>query len=196
MVGSRRRHGGQFATTTAVIVGSGYFPDIETLIPARAAGTQGGNALYLLNADGNADRQRRERHARRSPAAAADRLRQYRRRQQRTKNALQADPTAAGNNGSFVVNRAYLGDTDGKHWRFTLRRQAALRACHDGHEPADLRTSALLFVGSIDVYTFFATGSDLPPVITQWNRHLQALRSEGQLPVSGHRAVHLKPCRM
>ena len=68
-------------TTTAVIVGSGYFPDIETLIPARAGGPKAGNALYLLDAGHRkANRQRvgvdmpddRERQRQRI------RLRQYR----------------------------------------------------------------------------------------------------------------------
>ena len=34
------------------------------------------------------------------------------------KNALQADPTAAGDAGSYIVKKAYLGDIDGKYWRF------------------------------------------------------------------------------
>ena len=30
------------------------------------------------------------------------------------KNALQADPTAAGDAGSVIVKKAYLGDVDGR----------------------------------------------------------------------------------
>ena len=80
------------------------------------------------------------------------------------KNALQADPTAAGEVGSLVVNKAYLGDIDGKYWRFNFTS--------GGHDhgsrwstPAQpiYASSALLFVGSTDVYMFFATGSDLLP---------------------------------
>ena len=37
-------------STNAVIVGSGYFPDIEALIPARGS-VKAGNALYLIDAD-------------------------------------------------------------------------------------------------------------------------------------------------
>ena len=63
-------------TTNAVIVGSGYFPDIEALIPGRAASApKAGNALYLLDADdGQADRQRVgiDLHRRSRAAAAAD----------------------------------------------------------------------------------------------------------------------------
>ena len=81
------------------------------------------------------------------------------------KNALQADPTAAGDNGSFVVNRAYLGDIDGKYWRFTFTPAGSITALSmiDTSQPI-YASSALLFVGSTDVYTFFATGSDLLPV--------------------------------
>ena len=63
------------------------------------------------------------------------------------------------------MNRAYLGDTDGKYWRFTFTSAGSMSALAmtDTSQPI-YASSALLFVGSTDVYTFFATGSDLLPV--------------------------------
>jgi hypothetical protein len=155
-------------TTNAVIVGSGYFPDIETLIPARASGPKAGNALYLLDADtgkpiGNTSGATCTTIA--SGSGSGSGCINIGDVSNGRKNALQADPTAAGTNGSFVVNRAYLGDTDGKYWRFTLTSTGSVSALTmtDTGQPI-YASSALLFVGSTDVYTFFATGSDLLPV--------------------------------
>jgi Tfp pilus tip-associated adhesin PilY1 len=78
------------------------------------------------------------------------------------KNALQADPTAAGESGSVAVSKAYLGDIDGRYWRFNFTPEGVI----SGNVMVDTGTpiyasSALLFVGSTDVYMFFSTGSDL-----------------------------------
>jgi hypothetical protein len=148
-------------SVNAVIVGSGYFPDIESSIPNRGAtGPKAGMTMYLLNADtggliGN-------------PSGAScsgtgcievgDIAANGR------KNALQADPTAAGENGSSVVSKAYLGDTDGKYWRFNFSDTGAITKQEMVNTGAPIyASSALLFVGSADVYMFFATGSDLLP---------------------------------
>ena len=151
-------------STTAVIVGSGYFPAVETLIPNRggAAAPRAGTSLYLLDADtgtllGNAAGNACSGTGcldvgdiTTGPGAGA------------RKNALQADPTAAGDNGSFVVNKAFLGDVDGKYWRFSFGPTGALTKTQltDTGQPI-YSSSALLFVGSADVYMFFSTGSDL-----------------------------------
>ena len=154
---------------TAVIVGSGYFPDIEDQIPSRGPGApRAGRAMYLLDVDtgqpiGN-------------PGGGAcpvigsgsgssigcamitDSVSDGR------KNALQADPTAAGNNGSYAVNKAYIGDIDGRYWRFNFTPLGVISAnlMYDAGAPI-YASSALLFIGSTDVYMFFATGSDLLP---------------------------------
>jgi Tfp pilus tip-associated adhesin PilY1 len=151
-------------STNAVIVGSGYFPNLEASLPYRggASAPKAGNVLYLLDVDtgvliGN-------------PSGGActgsgcmgvgddnntggDR-----------KNALQADPTAAGDNGSFTVNKAYLGDIDGKYWKFGLSASGAITktVAYDTRQPI-FSSSALLFIGSSEVYMFFSTGSDLLP---------------------------------
>jgi hypothetical protein len=155
-------------TTNAVIVGSGYFPDIETLIPARASGPKAGNALYLISADTGkpiGDTAGATCTTIASGSGSGSGCINIGDVSNGRKNALQADPTAAGTNGSFVVNRAYLGDTDGKYWRFTFTSAGSISALTmtDTSQPI-YASSALLFVGSTDVYTFFATGSDLLPV--------------------------------
>jgi hypothetical protein len=80
------------------------------------------------------------------------------------KNALQADPTAAGLSGSPVISKAFIGDIDGRYWRFTFNDTGAMSAMLmiDTAMPI-YASSALLFVGSADLYTFFATGSDMLP---------------------------------
>ena len=145
----------------AVITGSGYFPDIEASIPGRGPGApKAGNALYLIDAAtgeliGNAG----------GGACsgtgclivgdvAAD----------GRKNGLQADPTAAGSGGSHVVTRTYIGDIDGNYWRFNFDSSGAITSPWNVYTGAPIyASSALLFVGGADVYTFFATGSDLLP---------------------------------
>ena len=148
-------------STNAVIVGSGYFPDVETLITNRGASApKAGTSLYLINADtgqliGNASGGACSGTGCINVGEVASNGR---------KNALQADPTAAGDNGSFIVNKAYLGDVDGKYWRFNFDATGATTKTQmiDTTQPI-YSSSALLFVGSTDVYMFFSTGSDLLP---------------------------------
>jgi Tfp pilus tip-associated adhesin PilY1 len=159
----------QSRTTNAVIVGSGYFPNIESLIPSRGTNApRAGNALYLLDADtglplGNPSGSTCPVVASGSGSgmgcvSVGDVASNGR------KNALQADPTAAGAAESPVVSKAYLGDVDGQYWRFDIMRSGAISAVKmiDTGQPI-YNSSALLFAGSLDVYMFFATGSDLLP---------------------------------
>jgi hypothetical protein len=148
-------------TINAVIVGSGYFPDIESAIPNRGAGApKAGNVMYLINADtgtliGNGSG---------ATCSGTGCISAGEVNGNGRKNALQADPTAAGNSGSFTVNKAYLGDIDGKYWRFNFTDTGSIAKTQmiDTNQPI-YGSSALLFVGSSDVYMFFATGSDLLP---------------------------------
>jgi Tfp pilus tip-associated adhesin PilY1 len=80
------------------------------------------------------------------------------------KNALQADPTAAGDAGAVVVKKAYLGDIDGIYWRFNFTSAGAISATEmwDTGQPI-YASSALLFIGTAEVYMFFSTGSDILP---------------------------------
>jgi hypothetical protein len=155
-------------TTNAVIVGSGYFPDIESLLPGRGpSAPKAGNALYLIDADdgsliGNAggDCSAISSGSGSSPGCASIGDVNGNGR----KNALQADPTAAGEASSLVVQKAYLGDLDGKYWRFNFTAGGTISASEmiDTSQPI-YASSALLFIGTAEVYMFFATGSDLLP---------------------------------
>jgi len=154
-------------SVTAVIVGSGYFPNIEASIPNRGASApKAGNAMYLLDADtgqllGNPSGSSCTSVSSGSGSgpgcviigdvAANGR-----------KNALQADPTAAGESGSVAVSKAYVGDIDGRYWRFNFNSAGTITVSQmaDTTQPI-YASSALLFVGTTDVYMFFATGSDL-----------------------------------
>ena len=158
--------------TTAVIMGSGYFPDIESLIPNRGASApKAGNAIYLLDVDtgqllGNEAATTcptisSGMGSGRGCVSIGDVAGNGR------KNALQADPTAAANVGEFAVNKAYLGDLDGKYWRFNFTSAGVITASLmlDTLQPI-YASSAPLFVGTTDIYMFFATGSDLLPAST------------------------------
>ena len=148
-------------SANAVIVGSGYFPDVEASIPARgAAAPKAGNALYLIDVDtgrliGNATG---------GACGGTGCIIAGEVASNGRKNALQADPTAAGDNGTYTVNKAFIGDIDGKYWRFSFTAAGAITKTQmiDTAQPI-YGSSALLFVGSTDVYMFFSTGSDILP---------------------------------
>ena len=149
-------------STNAVIVGSGYFPAVEASLPNRggASAPKAGTSLYLLDANtgeliGNSTA---------TACSGTGCIDVGDVSSGGRKNALQADPTAAGDSGNFVVNKAFLGDVDGKYWRFDFTRTGHLTKTQmvDTGQPI-YGSSALLFVGSADVYMFFATGSDLLP---------------------------------
>jgi hypothetical protein len=156
-------------STNAVIVGSGYFPAIEDLIPNRGVSApRAGNALYLIDADigelvGNASGGScttilSGSGSNKGCVNVGDAPGNGR------KNTLQADPSAASDTGSYVVKKAYLGDSDGKYWRFDFDSAGTIsaRLMRDTTVPI-YASSALLAVGSTDLYMFFATGSDLLP---------------------------------
>ncbi len=152
-------------STNAVIVGSGYFPPIETLLANRGGGSApaAGNVLYVLNANtgalvGNASQ---------TACSGAGCLSVGEVAGNNRKNAIQADPTAAGDAGLPTVKKAYVGDIDGKYWRFDFDATGALtkNLMADTDMPI-YASSALLFVGTTDVYMFVATGSDILPPTT------------------------------
>ena len=154
--------------TTAVIMGSGYFPPIETSLSNRGgpSAPKAGNAIYLLDVDtglplGNESETVCATTTGRGCVSVGDVAGNLR------KNAIQADPTAAGVSGSAVISKAYAGDIDGKYWRFDFQVDGTLTAnlMADTGVPI-YASSALLFVGGADVYMFFATGSDILPPTT------------------------------
>jgi Tfp pilus tip-associated adhesin PilY1 len=156
-------------TTNAVIVGSGYFPDIEDALPGRGAtAPRAGGAMYLIDADtgelignpggGSCPTITSGSGSGSGCVIIGDIAGNG------VKNALQADPTAAGATGTYTVNRAYIGDLDGRYWKFGFTDTGTISVNMMANTGQPIyASSALLFIGSADVYMFFATGSDLLP---------------------------------
>jgi hypothetical protein len=142
---------------TAVITASGYFPDVENQLAGRGpSAPRAGRALFVLNAAtglpvGNA-----------SGACTGIGCFDVGDVANGRKNAIQADVTAAGDIGSPIVTKAYVGDVDGRYRRFRLQADGTITATllHDAGQPI-YSSSALLFVGTSLRYLFFGTGSDI-----------------------------------
>ena len=145
---------------TAIMTGSGYFPDVEANLPGRGSSApNAGQAFFLLNAEtgipiGNAG----------GTSCNGTGCYDVGDVNNGRKNAIQADVTASGNAGDTVVSKAYVGDVDGKYWRFTFDSTGTITA----HSLINVQqpifsSSALLFVGTTEKYLFFGTGSDLLP---------------------------------
>lgn len=147
-------------TVNAVMTGSGYFPrEVEQHANLHRGSARAGSTFYLINVEdglllgnpaGNAC----------LGAGCLDVLDIF----GGMKNALQADPSAAGEVALPVVTKAYIGDLDGKYWRLNFTSAGAILK----HQMADtgqpiFGSSALLFIGSSNVFMFFSTGSDLLP---------------------------------
>ena len=88
------------------------------------------------------------------------------------KNALQSDPVATGPPNSRFVDTVYIGDLDGRLWRFTLGltggNVATISAgpvkLYDAGSSQPLFSSmAVVNVGGTQQYVFFGSGSDLLP---------------------------------
>ncbi len=156
-------------STNAVIVGSGYFPAIEDSIPNRGiAAPRAGNALYLINAEtgtliGNTSGSSCPLI---SPGSGSNKgcVTIGDVAANGWKNTIQADPSAASDPGSYIVKKAYVGDSDGRYWRFNFDDLGTISVNLMADTGAPIyASSALLAVGSADLYMFFATGSDILP---------------------------------
>jgi Tfp pilus tip-associated adhesin PilY1 len=87
------------------------------------------------------------------------------------KNALQADPVATGPPNSRYITMVYVGDLDGRVWRFDVGNndtsglpyiKTAPTKLWDGTGAHPIFSSmATVNVGSTQQYIFFGTGSDL-----------------------------------
>lgn len=148
-------------TVNSLIVGSGYFPAVEDLLAGRGIGSpRAGRSLYLIDVAtgtlvGNPG----------GGACAGVGCLDVGDIANLRKNALQADPSASGESGSYVVSKAYLGDLDGEYWRFNFDSAGTITKSEMVFADQPIyASSALLFVGSSDIYMFFATGSDLLPM--------------------------------
>jgi Tfp pilus tip-associated adhesin PilY1 len=153
-------------TTNAVIVGSGYFPPVEDSIANRGVGApRAGNALYLIDANtgtlvgntagGSCPQISSGSGSNKGCVNIGDVSGNGR------KNTIQADPSAASDPGNYVVKKAYVGDSDGRYWRFNFDTAGTISTNLMVDTGAPIyASSALLAVGSADLYMFFATGSD------------------------------------
>lgn len=152
-----------------VLVGSGFLPYTRQQA-AHRGGTVAGTTFYLLRmSDGSVIDSR---------SVGSDGLAEtvdncaVAGNCTRMKNALQADPVATGPPESRYMTKVYLGDLDGRIWRFDLGLDAS-------HVPgitagptklADMTSAHPVFssmatvnVGGTQDYIFFGTGSDLLP---------------------------------
>jgi hypothetical protein len=146
------------------IVGSGYFPDLEGTLLHRKIDSpivRAGRSFYLVDLSTG--------RVFKNPASCSGSAACYDvgdLANPAWKNALQADPTAAGTAGDYVVAKAYLGDLDGRYWRFNFNQTGAITATSliSTGQPI-YNSSALLMVGTTEQYVFFSTGSDSLPRI-------------------------------
>ena len=165
-------------STAVVITGSGYFPPVEDSLPGRGVGSpRAGRSLYLLdigagkplgNPNGPCGPNPGSSGFRPSAGASTQGCFDVGDDATRTrKNSVQADPTAAGVPNGYVVQEAYLGDLDGRFYRFGLTTTGTITATwsYDTAQPI-YASSALMVVGSTEQYVFFSTGSDLLPHAT------------------------------
>ena len=144
------------------IVGSGYFPffpEKGAAVPNRGS-VLAGMALYLIDMKdgtllGNSSG---------STCSGSGCFDVGEDTSNARRNALQADPTVTGDPGSYIAKRAYLGDVDGRYYRFDFTSSGAItkKWAYSTSQPI-YASSALMFVGTSEQYLFFSTGSDLLP---------------------------------
>jgi hypothetical protein len=150
-----------------MLVGSGFLKrSVEN--QANRAGARAGRAFYVLDVatgdvlasrDVGADANGEEDD---SCRAAND--------CKRIKNALHMDPVATGPADSRFVSKAFIGDLDGKVWRFelswngtTVSMPAPVKLYDAGAAHPLFASMATVNVGGSKQYIFVGTGSDLLP---------------------------------
>jgi hypothetical protein len=181
---------GQVETASSewiAVVGSGFLTRSRELAPNRL-GTSAGTTFYLLKmSDGtlldsvnigsdavaeNVDN-----------CAVANDCR-------RMKNALQADPVATGPPNTRYITKAYIGDLDGRIWRFNLGlgttgtpqfTSAPIKLFDATNTQPIFASMASVNVGGSQDYLFFASGSDALPS----NGVSQSYKLFGVLDTSG-----------
>jgi Tfp pilus tip-associated adhesin PilY1 len=156
-----------------VLTGSGFFR--ASVQKQAQRGVNAGTTFYMLDvADGTVLDSRDVGHDNKGETvdncAAANNCRQL-------KNALQADPVATGPTDTRFITKAYIGDLDGRIWRFDLgldaasqpkiKQQINLYTVDNTVGPANehplFSSMATVNVGTTQQYLFAGTGSDLLP---------------------------------
>jgi len=166
-------------TSFVVLVGSGFMP-YSVQQQANRGGTIAGTTFYMIRAydgllidskdvgnDGGPEETS-------SPAGDNCVLANN---CSRMKNALQSDPVATGPADSRFISVAYIGDLDGRVWRFDFDLDTSTPPApifKSGTNPTKLyedtanhqpifSSMATVNVGGVHQYIFFGTGSDLLP---------------------------------
>lgn len=153
-----------------VIVGSGFLPYSQEQQTHRN-GVPAGRSLYLLDV-GTGDLYARSDVGSDGIAETDNDCRLTVDGCSSQKNALQADPVATGPSDSRFITKSYLGDLDGKVWRFDVRLDggkpafdgAPVELTSVGSDQPIFASMATVAVGT-QQYLFFGTGSDLLPPI-------------------------------
>lgn len=168
---------GQIVSTSgpySVLLGSGFLP-YATQQQANRGGTIAGTTFYILNSKtgavyasaniGSDGLNETVNNCQSNPIATGPGCK-------RIKNALQTDPVATGPSDQRYITKAYLGDLDGRVWRFTIGLDAGLLPTvsvpsqplySSGSDQPIFNSMATVNVGSVNQYVFFGTGSDLLP---------------------------------
>jgi hypothetical protein len=187
----------------AVLIGSGFLPYTTQQQPNRG-GRIAGTTFYALSAkDGSVYDSRDVGNDSRSETidACGDRAhlnageKPHQAKQKKVfacntlKNALPGGPVAAGTAGARVITKAYIGDLDGRVWRFDIDIDAATRApristmtkVYDaGPDQPIFDAVSTVNAGGAAQYVFFGTGSDrLPPVDGTATGHLLGVLDSG-----------------
>ncbi len=163
---------GQIESTTgkyAIVFGSGFLP-YSTEQQANRGGAVAGTTFYVVNVETGAlfdsASVGRDGIAETTDSCVTSND------CSKIKNALQADPVATGPPNSRYITMTYVGDLDGRVWRFDLGMSAITGSPYiktkpptklwDGGAAHPIFSSmATVNVGTTQQYIFFGTGSDL-----------------------------------
>lgn len=162
---------GQIESTSgpfAVLTGSGFLK-YSVQQQANRNGAVGGTTFYILDAKTGAVLASRDvgndnKAENVDNCSTAGNCKQL-------KNALQADPVATGPADSRFITKAYIGDLDGRIWRFDIKLDGslapainALTKVFDSDQKYPFFASmATVNVGGVQQYLFQGAGSDLLP---------------------------------
>ncbi len=150
-----------------MLAGSGFLRRSVELL-ANRAGARGGRTFYALDVEDGSVLASRDVGA--DTNGEDDDSCRTANNCSRIKNALQMDPVATGASDSRFISTAYIGDLDGKVWRFslsmsgtTLTMPAPTALYSAGAQHPLFSSMATVNVGGSKQYIFIGTGSDLLP---------------------------------
>ena len=167
------------ASPYVMLSGSGFLP-YSVQQQANRGGIVGGTTFYLFNAetgivldskdvgsDGQYEQQDNCAGVNTLPTPSSD-CRQF-------KNALHSDPVATGPSDSRFITKAYIGDLDGRLWRFNIQLDGSnvpqftpgagnpTKLYDDALKQPIFASMATVNVGGTQQYIFTGTGADLLP---------------------------------